>query len=261
MRGPIEDAVADVLAQHDVDLARARLAEAILAATGTEVAARVSVGHRRSDALVRIHGEGFRPASEHLASAADVRAHPLPRYRAHTGDRRPKRLEDVVRAGWRIHAATQRSLAALRIPEHQADFVVPSGDDYEGWVLIASARISRSQMRPLIEHGRLLRGLDSHVELLARLRAHGGPAAGADAPLTPRELAVLQLIYAGRTAASIGAQLGVSPRTVHKHQEHLYRTLGACDRLGAVLAGQRSGLLPAAPAGQEAASAHLRAAR
>lgn len=253
--------MADVLAQHDVDLARARLAEAILAATGTEVATRVSVRRRRPDALVRIHGEGFRPASEHLTSAADVRAHPLPRYRAQTGDPRPKRLEDVVRAGWRVHAATRRSFAALRISEHQADFVVPSGEDYEGWVLIAPTRISRLQMRPLTEHGRLLRGLDSHVELLGRLRAHGRRTSDTDVALTPREVVVLQLIYAGRTAASIGAQLGVSPRTVHKHQEHIYRKLGACDRLGAVLAGQRAGLLPAAPGGQEAASADLRAVR
>lgn len=251
--------MADVLTQHDVDAARARLAEAILAATGTEMATRVSVRRDRPDALVRIHGQGFRPASEHLPSAADVRSHPLYRYRAHTGDRRPTRLEDLVRAGWRIDAATRRVFETLRISEHQVDFVVPSGEDYDGWTLLAPARISLLQLRPLTEHARLLRGLDRHVELLGRIHAHGwSESSSGDAMLTPRELAVLHLIYAGRTAVSIGAQLGVSPRTVHKHQEHLYRKLGACDRLGAVLAAQRTGLLPAPPVGQEAAAADVR---
>ncbi|MGM1028257.1 MAG: response regulator transcription factor [Actinomycetota bacterium] len=259
MRGPIEAAVADVLDQHDVDVARARLAAAILAATDTEIAARVSVRRGRPEALVRIHGRGLGHASEHLPSAAAVRQHPLYRYRAQTGDRRPTTLEDVVRAGWPLGAATQRCFETARISEHQADFVVPSGEDYDGWALIAPDRISRAQLRPLNEHARLLRGLDSHVEILARIRAQAWlePDA-AHAILTPRELTVLQLMHAGRTAASIGVQLGVSPRTVHKHQEHLYRKLGASDRLGAVLAAQRTGLLPAGPAWQEAAAAVVR---
>lgn len=58
------------------------------------------------------------------------------------------------------------------------------------------------------------------------------------------ERIVLTLLARGSTAASIGLQLRVSPRTVHKHQEHLYRKLGAVDRLSAVLLAQEAGLLP-----------------
>lgn len=255
MRGPIEAAVADVLNEHDVDRARALLAEALMRATDTEMATRVTVRRGRPDAVLRIHGHGFRPATEQLPSAAEVRNHPLYRYRTETGDLRPLRLEDAARAGWRPDAATRQIFEALHITEHQMDLVVPTGEDYEGWTLLAPGRIGPAQLRHLAERASLLRGLDRHVELLAAVRARAWREQDAgEMSLTPRELTVLHLIYAGRTAASIGAQLGVSHRTVHKHQEHLYRKLGACDRLGAVLAAQRTGLLPA-PLGQEAASA------
>lgn len=67
------------------------------------------------------------------------------------------------------------------------------------------------------------------------------------AGLTPRELVVLGLLARGRTAGAIAARLGISARTVHKHQEHLYRKLGAVDRLSAVLRAQEAGVLASAP--------------
>ena len=45
------------------------------------------------------------------------------------------------------------------------------------------------------------------------------------------------------TVEGLAARLSISPRTVHKHQEHLYRKLGAVDRLSAVLSAQRLGLI------------------
>jgi DNA-binding NarL/FixJ family response regulator len=65
--------------------------------------------------------------------------------------------------------------------------------------------------------------------------------------LTPRELTVLTLIAEGLTAAAAARRLGVSPRTVAKHQQNLYRKLGTSDRLVTVLRGQALGLL-ASPA-------------
>ena len=100
MHGCITDVVADVLNERDACAARTLLAEAMLSATDTEMATRVSVRGDRPDANVRIHGQGFRPAAEQLPCADEVRGHPLYRYRAHTGDLRPTRLEDVTRAGW-----------------------------------------------------------------------------------------------------------------------------------------------------------------
>ena len=44
------------------------------------------------------------------------------------------------------------------------------------------------------------------------------------------QLAVLGLLAEGRTAAAIGRRLMISERTVHKHLEHVYATLGVTDR-------------------------------
>jgi len=61
--------------------------------------------------------------------------------------------------------------------------------------------------------------------------------------LTQRETAVLGLLAGGLTAASIARRLGISERTVHRHQHHLYRKLGVSDRLLAVLRAYALGIL------------------
>lgn len=60
---------------------------------------------------------------------------------------------------------------------------------------------------------------------------------------TERELAVLTLLGDGLTAVAIAHRLRTSPRTVHKHLEHLYRKLGVRDRLLAVQRAREAGLL------------------
>jgi DNA-binding CsgD family transcriptional regulator len=54
------------------------------------------------------------------------------------------------------------------------------------------------------------------------------------ASLTDRELQVLELVARGRTNVSIGRALDVSPRTIAKHLEHIYRKLGVTSRAAAV---------------------------
>lgn len=63
--------------------------------------------------------------------------------------------------------------------------------------------------------------------------------------LTSRELAVVRLLAEGLTATAIGRRLGISPRTVTKHQQNLYRKLEVTDRVTAVLRAQACGLLSA----------------
>jgi DNA-binding CsgD family transcriptional regulator len=53
-------------------------------------------------------------------------------------------------------------------------------------------------------------------------------------PLSPRELAVLHLVGLGRTNVAIARAMGVSPRTVAKHLEHVYRKLKVSNRAAAV---------------------------
>ena len=59
----------------------------------------------------------------------------------------------------------------------------------------------------------------------------------ADAPanLTARERDVLHWLAAGKTDRDIGAILEISPRTVHKHLQHVYEKLGVETRTAAVM--------------------------
>lgn len=69
-------------------------------------------------------------------------------------------------------------------------------------------------------------------------REHGG-----DVVLTARETAVLGLMADGLIAVAIARQLGISPRTVGKHVENIYRKFGTQDRASAVLRAHSLGLL------------------
>ena len=85
----------------------------------------------------------------------------------------------------------------------------------------------------------LLALLARQVDLLNGLGCHEASGVG----LTAREVVVLRLLSEGRTAVSIAHALRVSPRTVHTHLSHVYRKLGVCDRMGAVLTAQELGVL------------------
>ncbi len=63
----------------------------------------------------------------------------------------------------------------------------------------------------------------------AATRQRAGPA------LTAREHEVLRWLAAGKTDRDIASILGVSPRTVQKHLEHVYDKLGVETRTAAVM--------------------------
>jgi DNA-binding NarL/FixJ family response regulator len=52
--------------------------------------------------------------------------------------------------------------------------------------------------------------------------------------LSTREAEVLRRFMRGETTAAAAAALAVSPRTIHRHAEHVYRKLGVTDRVAAV---------------------------
>ncbi|HZN73958.1 MAG TPA: LuxR C-terminal-related transcriptional regulator [Micromonosporaceae bacterium] len=62
-------------------------------------------------------------------------------------------------------------------------------------------------------------------------------------PLTQRQREVLELLSGGLTVQAIARQLYLSPRTVGKHLERIYRRLGTSDRLTTVIRAQRCGIL------------------
>jgi HD-GYP domain-containing protein (c-di-GMP phosphodiesterase class II) len=75
-------------------------------------------------------------------------------------------------------------------------------------------------------------------------RRRTGPAG-----LTAREVEVLQLVAAGHPNKVIARQLGISPKTVGNHVEHVYLKIGADNRAAAGLFAMRHGLLPATELG------------
>jgi DNA-binding CsgD family transcriptional regulator len=73
---------------------------------------------------------------------------------------------------------------------------------------------------------------------VAASRACDASAAETAAPvlsLTRRERDVLRWLGAGKTDRDIGAILEISPRTVHKHLQHIYEKLGVETRTAAVM--------------------------
>jgi DNA-binding CsgD family transcriptional regulator len=83
-----------------------------------------------------------------------------------------------------------------------------------------------------------------HLGNLYRLSARRLPDGLDTGELTPREREVLRWVAAGKTDRDIAAILGISPRTVHKHLQHIYEKLGVETRTAAAM---RAGAASARP--------------
>jgi len=83
-------------------------------------------------------------------------------------------------------------------------------------------------------------GLGETMWLLS-LQAPGeaGPSRLATAALTPRETEVLSWVAKGKTNRDVAEILGMSPRTVNKHLEHVFEKLGVETRAAAAALASR----------------------
>lgn len=83
-------------------------------------------------------------------------------------------------------------------------------------------------------------GLGEQMLLLQR-RAEPSAAANrlSTAALTPREAEVLSWVAKGKTNRDVGEILGMSPRTVNKHLEHVFEKLGVETRAAAAALASR----------------------
>ena len=99
-----------------------------------------------------------------------------------------------------------------------------------------------SELLDLVDTGRF-----SRVEVDAVLDAAGEASRPANvarpAGLTEREVDVLRLIARGHTSRQVAALLGIAPKTVGHHIEHIYLKAGVTTRAGATLFAMESGLL------------------
>jgi DNA-binding CsgD family transcriptional regulator len=96
---------------------------------------------------------------------------------------------------------------------------------------------------PLLLHGadgaivvrRLPSGAhESFAVVFERHRAHLSSVALRGLGLSPREAEVLRLLARGNDTRQICEQMGISPRTVHKHTERIHSKLGTHDRAQAI---------------------------
>ena len=72
----------------------------------------------------------------------------------------------------------------------------------------------------------------------------GNPKARASLGITPRELAVLQQLAAGRSNKEIATELDVSPHTVKTHVARLFEKLDSTRRTEAINRARELGIVP-----------------
>ncbi|MCS4510687.1 response regulator transcription factor [Xylophilus ampelinus] len=144
-------------------------------------------------------------------------------------------LDGQGRVAWRSPQATRwlDGAFAARPPEDGATWLqsVPAGGE-------ASTPLPDGR-RLVARH--MGRSGFSESMLLLHLAAAGTAAAPRqpEVPLTPRESEVLSWLAKGKTNRDIADILGMSPRTVNKHLEHIFEKLGVETRTAAAaLAGQ-----------------------
>jgi DNA-binding CsgD family transcriptional regulator len=173
--------------------------------------------------------------------------HPLVRWFATTGETDAQSIGRVpiAIAGRRERAQVVDLLEPFECEEqisipyqldglhHRAFVLARSGDDFCAEDLEVAQRL-QPLIRALSTQTHLLSGRDFDPTTSVSAASLG---------LTGRELAVLQLLAEGYTAYGAARRLGISPRTVQKHLEHIYRKLSVSDRLSAVQVAVEIGLV------------------
>ena len=166
--------------------------------------------------------------------------HPLVLWHACTGDTRPYTTGRVpaqltTARGVQLSRSLleplgceeQLTLLYRLGPFHHRGFVLSrDGRDFDDEDLTVATSLQRAFL-----------ALDRQHQLFEQLSAwRPGDESGdpVSEQLTAREVNVLSLLAGGHTAYGIARRLGISPRTVQKHLEHVYRKLGVRDRLGAI---------------------------
>ncbi|MGW7267840.1 response regulator transcription factor [Streptomyces sp. NPDC054842] len=167
-------------------------------------------------------------------------------------DRTPLSAARITGARAWQHSATADALRQALGTRHMLGIPFPgTGPHVSGFVVHRTGKdFSSHDLRYAARVQPLLKAATNHRSLLMAWRKDVSGGRGHHAnhllaePLTPRELNVLHLLATGMPADAMARRLGISPRTVHKHLQVLYRKLGTADRLSAVLRAQNAGLLP-----------------
>ncbi len=176
----------------------------------------------------------------------------LVRLATHMRNARAARMarEAVDIGGHGVLMIDARQRVAWRSPQAEqwlAEFFGSEGDSACMAWLTQQADAADEGLCTLTRAGRALTarrlgsaGLGETMWLLG-LRSTDAPAASrlATASLTPRETEVLSWIAKGKTNRDVGEILGMSPRTVNKHLEHVFEKLGVETRAAAAALASR----------------------
>jgi DNA-binding CsgD family transcriptional regulator len=168
---------------------------------------------------------------------AHVHQHPLVNHYRATDDGRPVKISDFLDQEHLHRLALYAEFFRTFSIEHQLAVALPSPA-----ATVIGFAFNRAR-GDFTEAERDVLGVLRAPLMTARARAAGRHRArralttASDshlARLTDRELQILDLVAQGRTNSYIGRTLDVSPRTIAKHLEHIYRKLGVTSRAAAV---------------------------
>jgi DNA-binding CsgD family transcriptional regulator len=169
--------------------------------------------------------------------AAYLHEHPLVNHYRATGSGEPVMISDFL-TQQRFHRLGLYAEFFRGIPvEHQLAVSLPGPEQQVIGIAMSRARHDFcDEDRALLS---VLRAPLMAAMLRARRRRQAGQVYAATArsglaDLTEREIQILRLVADGRTNVSIAHALEVSPRTVAKHLEHIYRKFRVSSRAAAV---------------------------
>ncbi len=183
------------------------------------------------------------PERYHEAFARFALQNPLAEWHLRTRDGRPLRFSDIITAE-QLHATDlHREVYAQIGVEYQIAFTLPSPS--ERILAIALSRTHEDYSdteRDLLALARphLIQAYRNVLEVAdgrrqAEQSRAQGPGEGdlRSLGLTPAQARVLRRIAMGFSTDGVARELGIAPRTVHKHLERIYARLGVADRAGA----------------------------
>lgn len=200
------------------------------------------LGAEAGQVSVTRYPDGISSPGSVAAFAAYVHEHPLANHYRETGDARPIMISDFL-SRQDFHRLSLYGEYFRWIPvEYQIAFGLPgTGPEIIGIALNRAERDFTEDERDLLSVIRvpLMTALERARQ---RQRAREGLATATSGlagltdltDLTDREIRVLRLAALGRTNSAIAHALDISPRTVAKHLEHIYRKLDVTSRTSAV---------------------------
>ncbi|MFJ2537830.1 MULTISPECIES: autoinducer binding domain-containing protein [unclassified Pseudomonas] len=144
-----------------------------------------------------------------------------------------------------VFADTPRLWEALK--EHKLQYGWSQAFHHEDTGLCSIISLARKHcpISPLelYEHFGYIFYAASHLSELFARTLPVNPAKSDKPHLSPRELEVLQLSAGGKTAYEISKILSLSERTVNYHVQNVIEKLNVCNKISAVIAAARAGII------------------